>query len=343
MTDNLLSTCGLKEITNNNIKNSIISLIYQEINVSNFRYQILENNTIDLIKKDTYYITPHIVGSNCWIIYCQINSIKYQVILYKKDLKPIKNQINVQSIKIYEFKYNNLDKDIIKLYPLTVFDGKFIMINEDAINKYIFLIQDMYCYDNQKMITKKLPDKVKVIEGLLQSLNTGLDKSFIIKLSGIYTFDQIGDLIFNKIKQSKLKINGLIFLPEKSGKILLYINDNDFNMLRNNIPSESICKNYASLSVPSIPLQMSIEKQLDKHLISTFVLRKTNIPDVFEIYKYENEKIYLNLKKENYIGICHIPDIKTSHYCKMMGDTHNIFVNKCNYNYKFKKWTVMID
>jgi len=338
-----LNLYNFVENTNNNIKNSIISLIYQELNINSFRYQMLDHKSLDVIKKETSYITPHIIGSNCWIIFCELSNVKYQAIIYKRDLKQHRNQMVVNQFKLFTFQISQELNN--NLYPLTVFDGKFIINNIDNVNKLAFLIQDMYIYGGEKMLNKNLPDKVKMIEQILPSLNNGLDQNFSIKLCGIYTFEQMGDLIFNKIKKSKLKINGFIFLPEKSGKTYLFINDNDFNLLRNNTPNELVCKKYSSLSVPSIPLQMSHKNQLDVHLIDDFVLRKTNIADVFEIYKYNtNEtKLYLNIDRNNYVGICHIPDIKTSHYCKMMGDKHEIFVNKCNYNYKFKKWTPIIN
>ena len=335
-----LQLCNFREITNNNIKNSIISVIYQELTINNFRYQLIDNKNMDNLKKEVFYITPHIIGTNCWIIYYEGHNVpRGQYILYKKDLKSFRNQINFHQFKLFGFDYAN--KAANNLYPLTIFEGKIIMMNN---TKPIFLIQDLYIYNGIQVLTKNLPDKVKLIEELLPNLNNGLDQKFVIKLSGIYTFDQLGDLIFNKIKKSTMKINGLIFLPEKSGRTFLYINDTEFGMLRTNVPDEQVCKQYASLSVPSIPLQMSHKTQLDNHLINDFVLRKTNIADVFEIYKYEfKEKIYLNLTKDRYVGICHIPDIKTSHYCKMMGDANEIFVNKCNYNYKFKKWSPIVN
>lgn len=339
-----LDLYGFVENANNNVKNSIISLIYQELNINNYKYQLLDHKSLDLVKHETSYITPHIVGVNCWIIFCEISKIKYQCIIYKKDLKTYKNQININALKIYSFQIMHQTNN--NLFPLTVLDGRFIINTIDGLNKLSYLIQDMYIYGGEKIINKKLQDKVPIIEKILPVINNGLDQKFTIKLCGIYTFEQMGDLIFNKIKKSKLKINGIIFLPEKSGKTYIFVNDNDFNLLRNNTPNEFICKEYSSLSIPSIPLQMSVKNQLDTHLIDDFVIRKTKIADVFEIYKYvckEETKLYLNIDRENYIGICHIPDIKTSQYCKMMGDKHEIFINKCNYNYRFKKWTPIMN
>jgi hypothetical protein len=118
----------------------------------------------------------------------------------------------------------------------------------------------------------------------------------------------------------------------------------DITIYRNNTPNEIICREYTSLSVPAIPIQMSVTNQLDETLNKEFILKKTDISDVFEVYNILNkEKIYLNIKKDNKVGICAIPNIKTSHYCKMMGDKYEIFINDCTYNTKFKKWMPLIN
>lgn len=331
---------SFKEITNNIIKTNLINTIYNELSVSNLRYQLLDKN-IDFLRKDIFYVTPHIIGIPCWLIFCEINEIKYKIIINKKDLKYYANQMIPNQIKISIFEYDNKSDESRLLYPLTVFEGRFInSLNENNQQVNLtYLISDIYIYGGKKILTKKLPDKIIIIEKLLPILNSGLDNNFNIKLAGIYDMEQLGDLIFNKIKNSKLKINGLIFLPERSGKTFIYINDNDFSNLKNKVPNDIICKEYSSLSVPAIPIQMSVKNQLDTDLVNTFVIRKTNITDVFELYNYVNkEKLYLNLTKDNRIGIAHIPDMKTSHYCKMMGDKNEIFANKCIFNTKFKKW-----
>ena len=50
----------------------------------------------------------------------------------------------------------------------------------------------------------------------------------------LYNFSELPDLIFNKLKTTELKINGLMFLPEYTGKYYIYTNDNEFDELKNN-------------------------------------------------------------------------------------------------------------
>jgi len=335
-----LNLYNFKEVIQNDVKNIVLNIIYQKLNINNFRYQLLDQKNMDILKSETFFITPHIIGLSCWIIFIEIANIKYQYIILKKDLKQYRNQINFLTFKLYTF---NCDQNTnAKLYPLTVFDGRFINNGKGLT----YIIQDMYIYaPNNNILIIPLNEKYKIIEQLLHSLNKNLDNNFDIKLCGLYTYDMLGDLIFNKIKNSKFKINGFIFLPNLSGKTIIYVNDIDFNTLRVT-PMEQISKKYNTLSIPNIPLKMNNINHLDTQLINEFVIRKTNISDVFEIYKYINKtdnKLYLNVEKDNYIGICHIPDIKTSHYCKIKGNQYDIFLNKCIYNNKFKKWCPVIE
>lgn len=334
---------SFNEVTNNSIKNIIINTLYSELNISNLRYQLVDNyNNLEIIKKEPFYVTPHIMGVNCWVIFLEHERKRYQVIINKKDLKFFQNQININQIKIYSFYYNHQINSVNELYPLTVLDGRFVNNGQD--NSLIYSIQDIYIMSGNKLLNRNLLDKIALIDQVIPNINKGLDNKFTIKVIGVYNIENIGDLIFNKIKNSKLKINGLIFLPEKSGKTYIYINDNEFIQLRLQTSNNLISKQYNNLSIPTIPLQMSNKLQLDYTLTNEFVLRKTDIADVFEIYNLINkDKIYLNLSKENRMGIAHIPDTKTSHYCKMMGNTQEIFINKCIYNNKFKKWMPIIN
>jgi hypothetical protein len=104
-----------------------------------------------------------------------------------------------------------------------------------------------------------------------------------------------------------IKINGLMFLPELTNTHYIYINDSEFNELRN-------------------------EKFDTKQLLSytKFLIKKTEVIDVYELY----DSVDCNQR----IGIAHIPDMVTSHYFR------DIFMNvestfcQCIYSTKFKQW-----
>lgn len=326
---------SFNEITNITIKSLILDTIYQELHLSNFRYQLLDNyKSLDVLKKEQLFVTPHIMGVNSIIIFLEHNKKRYQAIIAKKDLKFSKNQININTLKIYNFWIKH--DDCNKFFPLSIFDGKFIL-NE---NNLTYLIHDCYLFNGEKILTKNICDKISLINNFLPILNQNIDTSkFDIKMCAIYDINSISDLIFNKIKNSKLKINGLIFIPERSGKTYIYINDREFGSLRNNLYDGLIDKKFDHLTVPTVPINMSISNYHEPNMIQEFVIKKTNLTDVFELYHYENQdKIYLNIVPDNRVGIAHIPDIKTSQYCKKNGLEKEIFIQKCIFNNKFKKW-----
>ncbi len=62
-----------------------------------------------------------------------------------------------------------------------------------------------------------------------------------------------------------------------------------------------------------------------------FFIKKTKIPDVYELYF---ESSYGNVKE----GIAHIPNMKTSKYCKELLQCQDMIKIKCVKSIKFKKW-----
>lgn len=340
---------NFNEITNIAIKKIIINIIYDQLNLSNFKYQLLDDcNDLNILKKELLYVTPHIMGVNCLIVFIEHEQKKYQAILNKKDLKFNKNHVNISQIKIYNmwFNHNNKYKSDensninYNLYPLTIFDGKFIM----AENNLTYLIHDAYFLAGHKMFTKNLINKMKLINEYMAYINQNIENTlFDIRMTAFYNIEQIGDLIFNKIKNSKLKINGLIFYPERSGKYYIFINDVEFFKLRSSVSDDIIIQNYNSLSIPAIPINFSINNQIDNNLTNDFIMKKTDISDVFELYHCNNlDKLYINITPENRIGIAHIPNIKTSQYCKSLSNKNDIFIQKCIFNNKFKKWMPVV-
>ena len=335
-------------ITNKRIIDAVINIIYDHLNVSTFGYKMIDAinciSSLDLLIKDhnDYLVVPHIMGINSWMIFLEFEGKTISVCLSKKDIKHFKKQIDYNSLKIYTFNLKVNAQLKKKLFPFSIFDGKFIM-GVDNILSYNVL--DIFYLAGESQLN--VPIKSKIInfaKEMISDINEGITNNieFNIKMIGIYDLEQLADLTFNKIKQSKLKINGFIFLPILSGKTLIYINDADFTNLRQHLSeTPALFTNYKSLNVPAIPLHMRIENRQDGDFKNNFVLKKTKTADVFEIYycllEYKN-KLHLNISEQNRVGIAHMPDIKTSQYCKQKGDQYEIFVNECVYNNKFNKW-----
>ena len=69
--------------------------------------------------------------------------------------------------------------------------------------------------------------------------------------------------------------------------------------------------------------------------IGTFEVRKTDIPDVYDLYLTNQEN---KLVRQ---GIAHIPNMKISHLCQDIFRDKNKEIMKCIHFQKFNKWIPM--
>ena len=210
-------------LVNKNIYSSILEKLYNCINLSKCHYQILnDNNHLNELKKSEYNVTYHVQGFNYIMFMTTINNKPFHCLISKKELKIYLSQNNMNDIKIYTF---NMKTSNMYLYFNTVFDGKIIKHDNT------FMISDCYYFNGEDMHGIELKTKFNIINN---SLNDILELNFKIKLVILYKYSDIPKLIFENMKSSNLKINGLIFLPNYSGKFYIYVNDAEFDNIKNN-------------------------------------------------------------------------------------------------------------
>jgi hypothetical protein len=298
------------QLLDSNLYPQVLDKIYSNVNFQKIRYQILNNRSyLDEIKSSKHYITPHFQGYNYLLIFMVINSVKYNLLIMK-NLKFWKEQNNMQDIKIYKFDTNN---SYIDYSTISIFDGK--MINNS--NKSSFIINDIY---NKTMENLTLPEKLELVNDILNKIKINDNHNFDCKVCRLYNFSELPDLVFNKLKTTELKINGLMFLPEYTGKYYIYTNDTEFDELKNN------SNNNVTITIKKTNTNSEIE----------FYMKKTNVPDVYELY--DNDET--NLVKE---GIAHIPNMKTSHYFRNIFQNKNMIKINCIKSDKFNKWIPICD
>ena len=292
-----------------NLYSQVLDKIYTNVNFQKIRYQLLNNKSyLDEIKNSKHYITSHFQGYNYLLAFFIINNIKYNLLIMK-NLKYRKDQNNPQDIKIYKFDAN-IDNNLYNNLG-TIFDGKII---NSTNNKSSFIIHDVYILNGKNIESLTLPEKLENINNILNKIKVNENHNFDCKVCRLYNFPELPDLIFNKLKTTELKINGLMFLPEYTGKYYIYTNDNEFDELKNNTNNN---------------VTISIKKNNSSEI--EFYMKKTNVPDVYELYDTDES----SLIKE---GIAHIPNIKTSHYFKNIFEDKNMIKINCIKSDKFNKW-----
>lgn len=332
---------NLQLITDNRVKNSIIDIIYDNVNFYHIKYQLItDEKYLDELYglSNSYFITPHLLGISCLIlVHPKFNT---PLIIVKKDLKFYRNQVNINMIKIFRL----ISDDYIIQNKITLIDGKFsnIGVRQDANAadyQLLYCIHDIYVYNDNKLLSDKLDNKYTMCSDISEWIT-----SFTIKFSNLTeSFNDLPTLLFDKIKNSKFKINGLIFLPHRSGKSYIYINDSEFADLKTSDKYNNIYHKY--LSIPNIPLNIHDSLLIDNNTKTKFVLKKTKISDVYEIYNYRymgKDELFRNITEENYLNIAHVPTTKLSHYLKDLSNKNIIFVLDCLYSPKFGKWMPLL-
>lgn len=351
----MLEKYNLDIIKTNVEKTYIIDILYNNINFYNIKYQlintleslhelkkIIHNDTCDINKYTsslTYYVIPHIIGISSILLIDP--KLSYPIIIIKKNLKYYRNQVDVNNVVMY--KLINYKKVYDKL---TIIDGKFSNTLDDN-KKIYFHIHDIYIYQNKKLYTEQLLNKYN----LVNELDLFNSSTIIFDYPTLYKIDQLPLLIYDKIKDYNFKINGLIFVPERTGKTYIYINDQEFADLKNNNIYASYLKNYEYLKVPNIPLNIYNDCNLfvDPNKTKIFIIKKTKISDVYELYNFDNDQkinnsnLYIYINNSNYEDIAHIPDIKTSHYIKDLLNNVGFTKINCIFSPKFNKWIPKIN
>jgi hypothetical protein len=128
----------------------------------------------------------------------------------------------------------------------------------------------------------------------------------------------MSDLVYNKIRNSDFKINGIVFLPNRSWIIYIYINDYEFDSIKNS-PNLEVIHNVTNVK---IPLNCNLQKR-------ELLLQKTQIVDVYEVF---------TIDKTIRFGVCAVPNMHLSFKLREYFNTKDQMITECEFDNKFSKW-----
>ena len=313
------------QIINEEIKNFIINYLYTLIDLTLYRYTILDSlDTLNLLKNNKYYVSTNLKGNNYFLILIYIENVKYSLLIDRKQLTYNKNNINVNKINIISLDLNFSDC----LYNGTILDGK-------IINDNIFLFQDCLYLMKNDLTNVNMLIKLKYIDSIVK-LHFRDNPYFIFKVSTLYKYNKL-NFIINSI--NKLNYSSIIFYPIISGINIIFINNkteykNNYNNNNNNTTivdpvkisdtsSYNIIANYCDY-LKSRKYSYEYNTHQEK-----FWLEKSNIPDVYNIS---------NCKYGEKLGIALIPNYKISQICENTIKINHPEQFICSYSNKFNKW-----
>ena len=344
-----------------NEKKLLIDYIYSNINISKFKYKLLEtyDDLENFQESKKFYISANFSGTNYLLVFCKIKNKTYSFMIDRKTMSFNSEQIKYENINIMpvNIKLEN------SIYDGTIIDG--IYIKHDKKKEKFFVITDLYMFRGITTEKDKINMKLLNIETYLD-YNMKSCQNFILTINKLYELENIDKLVNNDIKKTHdFHVRGLSFYPEISATKLIYVfnDDKDKKILNKNNDLEIIIKenkikndsiNLINSINPINPINTNIRESKktkikysvksefkNQEIIFVLELKKTEISDVYKLFAVEevnkDDKKILRTKK---MGIAYIPTKDISLKCK---EIFNKNVNgralfRCKFDDNKNKW-----
>ena len=308
-------------INDNDFKNKIIDYLFTTINISVYRYNLLETTQqLNFLKLNEHYLSPNFKGYNYLIIFYRYLNQPYCAAIDRKNLSYHRDKVDIKKIPIYKIKVMTSQS----IFRGTIMDCKLV--------KNIMIIKDCFQIMGNMIIDMDMIDKMNYLDSIIvNQFQKDYCSNFTFKINKLYRYNMINEVITNIIPKCSFDIQGLVFLPTKSGISIIYVDKKQPIESKVDI-STSITNNVDS---PSYHMIHDLKNFLMSRVYSyetngkkkNLLLKKTPISDVYELYD-NNE--------DDKLGIAHIPSIKISNYCNENVNDTNIF--ECIYSKEFNKW-----
>ena len=301
------------------LKNKIIDYLFNSLEMSKYRFNMLDNlQKLHFLRDTIHYVSPNFKGFNYFLIFMNINNINQCFVIDKKKLSYHRNKVNTKFINIYRVKIQTSSS----LYNGTIFDAKLVKKN----NKYIMLIKDCYIMMGNKILTMEMSDKMKYINSIINTQFTNSCKHFLIKVNRLYQYEDIDYIVNNIIPSCDIDILGLVFFPKYSGITTIYIEKKQEKIdIQNN--TEQVSNNSYDLIKNIVEFLSQRTYSYEEGKITKLYINKTDITDVYDLYE-DNTKI----------GIAHVPNMKTSLMLQKNIITDDKYAANCVFNKKFNKY-----
>ena len=142
-------------------KNKIIHFLFNNLNLSKYRYNILNNiQRLNFLKQNEHYVSPNYKGYNYYLLFLNLDKSNYCVAIDKRKLSYHKNQINIKNTLIIKVKVLASDS----IFRGTIFDCK--LIKKDY--KYLMLIKDCYLLMGNKILDMELKNKMIHLNSIIK-------------------------------------------------------------------------------------------------------------------------------------------------------------------------------
>jgi hypothetical protein len=316
------------------LKTKIIDYVFSIIELSKYRYTMLENvQQLNYLKLNEHYVSPNFKGFNYFLLFYKFKDniqknkeSSYCIAIDKKNLSYHRKSIDLKKIYMYRLKFYASSS----IFMGSLFDTKLV--------KDIMLIKDCYYLMGNNIADMEMNEKLIYLDSIIANqFHKEYCSNFKIKINKLYKYNMLNDIVKNIIPNCELEITGLIFYPIHSGVSYIYtdkvIVEKDKNSSQQNI---KIVSNDSYNMIHQIKEFLtsriySYENNSNKKVL---LLEPTDITDVYYVYDYHISDT--NDNQNSKIGVAHIPNLKVSNYCRE--NITKLTKCICTFSKQFNKW-----
>jgi hypothetical protein len=339
----------------NQIRSHIIDYLYDKLEISDYRYTIIKNiSDLFALKNNKYYVSSNSCGTNSFLVFTKNKNNFYSYYIDRRSISFNKQMLKKETVRMNEINIP-VDKE---LFNGTIFDG--IWIDEElssnnhnlkAKKKY-FIVTDIYEFCGKKYITMDYFKKMSHFELYFNNFFDNSKSDIEIIIQRPFEINQIESMFNEHINKNarKLNIKGISFYPMYSGMKLIYLFDRDdeeiknelingaYKLIKNN--TKSTCNNSNEINNndsdnKKIYKFRPSDINSNKEIILNFLLKKTRLPDVYNMYSIFNENSKYIYK---YVDIAYIPSYDLSVQMRTLFLNESKIIFECKFDYDKCEW-----
>jgi hypothetical protein len=293
-------------------------------------YDRFEEKSMSIINNNLHLISARTNGNPYFLYLVKINFTNYCIFIDKKIQQ---GYYYPRMIIVHLFIEDSLfDKDVI-------FDGEMI---KSTNNKWFYMINDILVSNGKYLGDLNLVRRMNLCYELLDKhykvTNTDIFKIMIKKY---FTYDELNYILSEFIPSRQYTCRGLYFKPLylKFRDILINFDDTlickveriKFKNVKNFLQLDDIENKAQDDLVCQILVKEIENKEIEKSNIRKFLAKKTNNPDVYELFDLNGTMI----------DIACIQNLNISKKMRLLFGNINLLTKleiSCEFSEKFKKW-----
>ncbi len=311
-----------EEINDIETKRMLINYISNTINLSNYKYKLLEyEQDLQLLKEKKHIIAPNYAGTNGLLVFIKIQEKYLSFIVDRRPLTYKLAHIDMGKVRLTPVNCR-LDESI---YKGTIIDGVLLFNDNNKTKK--FIINDVYHFKGSDMTKTRIVNKILNISTYLDTVMTKDSNmnNITLTVNKLCDMSNIEQVLSESIPNKG--ILGLSFYPEYSGMKLIYLFNNDCEpqtTTYDSTPNSTLpTQTFPTQPLPTqiFPKQTKPRPTFHNTNLTTFKIKQTESVDVYYLYLGAIEEQLFTYKK---IGIAYIPTMTCSAFCrKLFQESHS--------------------